>query len=443
MREEPFFSQLILVDRTGKAIASYPSDAFESPIISQQELTAILNVDNVPIQSSTIRPLPGSSAALVSYIAKVPGSGNDSLVLIGRSDLDENPYADSLKTNINVMSQYDGEGMLIDEDQFILYHPDPKKIWTVYQGKTEDTPFFDEAYSPEGIRQNIYYRPGDGRPWAVVLSVPARYAQEQALGIALPLLGIIALFIAVALLFFRFELRLITSSLQNLAVEAGRMSRGQLDQPLHLKGEDEVGQLSRAFEQMRSSLKGRLDELNRLLIVSQGVASTLDIREAMQPVLELALVTGATSARVVLESSVLPDFEESATAPLRMGSGPSTEIFSVLDDQVVAMTRKQDQMKITNLTRPRLFTVSNGNQLPHALLALALGNEDLYFGAFWVAYSQPHIFKEEEIRYLSTLASQAVIATANTRLFMTSELGRQRLEAHPGFHPRCRSRHRS
>jgi PAS domain S-box-containing protein len=180
---------------------------------------------------------------------------------------------------------------------------------------------------------------------------------------------------------------------------------------------------------MRSSLKGRLDELNRLLIVSQGVASTLDIREAMQPVLESALVTGATSARVVLESSVLPDFDGSSSASLRMGSGPSTELFSALDDQVVALTRKQDQMKITNLTRPRLFTVSNGTQLPHALLALALRNEDLYFGAFWVAYSQSHIFKEEEIRYLSTLASQAVIATANTRLFMTSELGRQRLEA--------------
>jgi len=327
------------------------------------------------------------------------------------------------------MSQYGGEGMLIDEDKNILYHPDPKNIWTVYQGKTSDTAFFDEDYSPEGIRQNVYYRPGEGRPWAVVMSVPARYAQEQALGIALPLLGIIALFIAVALLFFRFELRLITSSLQNLAVEAGRMSRGQLDQPLHPGGEDEVGQLSRAFEQMRSSLKGRLDELNRLLIVSQGVASTLDIREAMQPVLESALVTGATSARVVLESSVLPDFEGSGSSPLRMGSGPSAEIFSALDDQVVALTRKQDQMKITNLTRPRLFTVSNGNQLPHALLALALRNEDLYFGAFWVAYSQPHVFKEEEIRYLSTLASQAVIATANTRLFMTSELGRQRLEA--------------
>lgn len=429
VREEPFFSQLILVDGEGKVVASHPPDAYESPLISQQELTAIPNVDEVPIQYFTIRPLPGSPAALVSYIAKVPNRDPESLILIGRSDLDENPYADSLLTNIDVMSEYGGEGMLVNEDNIILYHPDADKIWTVYQGETKDSAFFDEVYSPEGIRQDVYYVPAEGRPWSVVMSVPARYAQEQALGIALPLLGIIALFIAVALLFFRFELRLITASLQSLAVEAGRMSRGQLDQPLNLKGEDEVGQLSRAFEQMRSSLKGRLDELNRLLIVSQGVASTLDIREAMQPVLESALVTGATSARVVLDSSVLPDIEGSSSTPLRMGSGPSTEIFSFLDDQVVSLTRKQDQMKITNMTRPRLFTVSNGNQLPQAMLALALRNEDFYFGAFWVAYSQPHVFKEEEIRYLTTLASQAVIATANTRLFMTSELGRQRLEA--------------
>jgi PAS domain S-box-containing protein len=100
---------------------------------------------------------------------------------------------------------------------------------------------------------------------------------------------------------------------------------------------------------------------------------------------------------------------------------------SGLDDQVVA-SHKQDRMKITNF-QAEIIQILDYTQLPEALLALALRNEEMYFGAFWVAYSQPHVFKEDEIRYLSTLASQVVIATANTRLFMTSELGRQRLEA--------------
>jgi len=56
---------------------------------------------------------------------------------------------------------------------------------------------------------------------------------------------------------------------------------------------DELGRLGRAFEQMRQSLKARLDELNKLLIVSQGVAANLEIHAAIQPVLEAALSESA------------------------------------------------------------------------------------------------------------------------------------------------------
>jgi hypothetical protein len=41
---------------------------------------------------------------------------------------------------------------------------------------------------------------------------------------------------------------------------------------------------------MRVSLQDRLEELNRLLGVSRGVASTLEMKEAFQPVLDAALV---------------------------------------------------------------------------------------------------------------------------------------------------------
>ncbi len=282
---------------------------------------------------------------MVSFITDVKGDGSDRLVLIGRSDLAENLFAKPLLIILTSLSKFDGEGMLIDDDKYILYHPDQNKIMTIYPNDIPDEAFYGPGLSSDGTRQIVYSEPGSGSLWSVVLTVPARYAQEQALEIALPLLGVITLLFAITLLIFWFGLRLITSSMQSLAVEAGRMSRGQLDQPLESIGEDEVGQLSRAFEQMRSSLKNCLDELNRLLIVSQGVASSLDIQEAMLPVLESALVTGATSARVVLEPSVLPNFEGDPSSNLRMGSGPSAETFSVLDDQVVALTRKQDLLR--------------------------------------------------------------------------------------------------
>jgi PAS domain S-box-containing protein len=53
----------------------------------------------------------------------------------------------------------------------------------------------------------------------------------------------------------------------------------------------------------------------------------------------------------------------------------------------------------------------------------------MFFGAFWAGYEEPHRFTAEEVRYLVTLGSQAALATANARLFLNAEIGRQRLAA--------------
>ena len=83
---------------------------------------------------------------------------------------------------------------------------------------------------------------------------------------------------------------------------------GNLDNPLQVRGEDEVAQLRRAFEQMRIGLQARLEEINRLLLVSQGVASSLEMQDAVNPAsVEAILSTGANSVRVVLSPSILPD----------------------------------------------------------------------------------------------------------------------------------------
>jgi PAS domain S-box-containing protein len=84
---------------------------------------------------------------------------------------------------------------------------------------------------------------------------------------------------------------------------------------------------------------------------------------------------------------------------------------------------------VTNFSRPRLFSISPGRPHPEAILAFPLRDDKFYYGAFWLAYDQPRRFSEEEVRYQSTLASQASIAAANGRLFSTAEIGRQRLEA--------------
>src|SRR6185295_10810470 len=163
-------------------------------------------------------------------------------------------------------------GMLI-ADGLIVYHSDATQIWTTYEGDHNDQPsFFDETTSL-GTRQLVYYQPVPGHPWAIVLTIPAQETQQVAIGIALPISVMIILLGLVALIFLSVNLRAVTRSLQALATEAKHIAAGRLDRPLNTDGVDEVGELRRAFEQMRVSLQARLDELNRLLVASQGVAS--------------------------------------------------------------------------------------------------------------------------------------------------------------------------
>jgi len=82
-----------------------------------------------------------------------------------------------------------------------------------------------------------------------------------------------------------------------------------------------------------------------------------------------------------------------------------------------------------NISRPRLIRFAQENIRPDSLLAIALRHENLYYGTLWLAFDHPHLFPPDEVRFVATLASQAALAAANTRLFLNAELGRQRLAA--------------
>jgi PAS domain S-box-containing protein len=263
----------------------------------------------------------------------------------------------------------------------------------------------------------------------VVVAVPAQETQQLALQIAAPLMIMIIILFLIAALVLRFSLRSVTASLQNLAQETNRISTGQLDIPLETDGNDEVGQLRHAFENMRSSLKARLDELDRLVQVSRGVASSLEFQESVKPVMEAALSTGATAVRVVLSPEALPEMKGGLPPVSRFGFGRGNEQYSYLDDQILPMTRQKEVVALNNLSRVRLLTFPPNTPRPEALLALPLHHENMFYGALWLAYDAPHQFSEDEIRFMTTIAGQAALASANSQLFANAEIGRQRLAA--------------
>lgn len=427
----PYFNQFFVLDSSGESLAGYPAGDYDTSLATPEEQMGIqLALQGVPYQTYTVAPKGGSKAAQVSLIAQiVDGNGDPWGVLVGRTDLLENPFTAPIITSLQSMGELEGEGMLLDENGKILYHPTSSMVMSEYTGRIpEQAEFFDEL-EPDGTRRWVFYQPTEGRPWAVVLSVPARAVQQIALNIASPLLMVIAIVAIVSVAFLSLSLNRITASLQGLANQAGIIAKGQLDEPLSVSGEDEVGQLRQSFEQMRQSLKARLDELNQLLVVVRGVAANLEMDQAVQPVLESLLLSGACSARVVLDPSMVPELESDPRKPVAYSAGGKADQYSFLDDQIIALTRQQERLVMNNITRPRLFRLSPQAQHPEALMAVALRHENQYYGALWVAYDRAHAFSDEEVRFVVTLAGQAALAAANARLYLNAEIGRQRLSA--------------
>ncbi len=432
MQASPYFDQFAVLDVPSRTVVvAYPMTAQEQFSLYPEESigVALATDSSVLIQVYTIPPVQrGVSAARVTFLTGIVDStGRVRRVLIGRTDLGTNPLTQPLINSLRQMAESQGSGMLIDDVGKILYHSDPALIGSTYEGPANPAVPFTTHIAADGTRQYVYYQPVEGRAWAIALTIPAWQVQELALLIALPLSALILLLAVVALASMRLGLRAVTGSLQNLAIEADRIARGNLDHPLKVEGVDEVGRLSRSFEQMRASLQARLDELNRLLEVSQGVASSLEMRDAVQPVLEAALSTGASAVRLVLSPTVLP--KTVIELPSRFSLGPAKNEYAHLDEPILQQLQKQDWLILTNLSRTRLLDLSPDLPYPASLLAVALRHRNRYYGAMWVAYEQLRRFSEADVRFMSTLAGNAALATANAHLFLKVEAGRRQLEA--------------
>ena len=427
----PYFDQLFVIDaQSVDLLAGYPESERKSFALYAEERTGLTLASNgVLTQIYSIPPLQADGLARASFmVAILDGSGQVRRVLIGRTTLETNPLTQPLITSLQSIEDLHGTGILLDENGRIIYHYSESgqapASFDVEPGK--DARFFNDTAS-DGTRQLVYYQPVLGRPWAVVLTIPAQQVQQLALNIAMPLFIMIVLLALLALISLRVGLRVVTRSLQTLAVEADRIAQGKLDHPLQVEGVDEVGQLRRAFEQMRASLQSRLEELNRLLHVSQRVASSLEMQDAVQPVLEAIQSIGASSVRVVLSPSILPDTP--IELPSRFASSPAGDIYAHLDDQILALAKKQEQTVIPNMTLTRKFALDLNQTQPQALLAVALRHEKRYYGVVWAGFDQPHVFTESDIRFVTTLAGQAALAVANARLFLNVEAARRQLEA--------------
>jgi signal transduction histidine kinase len=424
LNEVPYFDQLTLLDTGGNSVAGIPVNDYLSLQPTADELNAVaLAIQGVSLQIVSAHSLVAeSTSSQLLFIAAVRNS-NDQVrsVLIGRTTINSNPFAQPVVQSLQGIDDLGAQGLLIDSEGRIVMAPLAAAVLQPYNGRLGDTAFTYDDVAPDGSRLQVRYQPVPGSSWGVVARWPARLSQQLALNIALPILAVLLLLAILAYAIFRLTLRSVTGSLQGLAVEAQRIASGDLKAPLSVNGADEIGRLGAAFETMRGKLSTRVEDTQRLLALSQGLSSSLEVRSHIDPILDAALASGASVARLVFAS-------ESNGGAVGFGKGAGNEKYEGLDAQVLALTRSQQRVLLNNPARARL-KLEKGTPAPQALAAFALNDQKEQLGTLWLAYGEPQSFAPESVRYLETLASQAAAAATNARHYVSAKLGQQRVEA--------------
>ena len=303
LRTVPFFSQLYLFDLTGVPITGYPINDVSLFKLSEEETSGInLALNGVLVQNYLVAPEVGETSAYVVYIAAIPDEyGLPKGVIIARSNLAISLFSQPAIQALQEVTDEGGNGVILDVNNRILYNTNPEIVFTEYKGNIPQVSSFFNETGSDGVQVVSYAAITDKQDWKVILSLPVSYAQKLALETAIPLLAISLLISLAAYLLVRFMVGGLTTSLSSLAAKADEISKGGFDNQILVKGVDEVGRLGSAFEQMRVSMKKRLEELDTLLDVSQGIATNFGLEQISQYILKACVAHGADSARLILK----------------------------------------------------------------------------------------------------------------------------------------------
>ncbi len=424
----PFYNQLTYLDSDQNLIAAYPRTSLNSIDLTLQEQEAIdFALRGVYFQSYSLEPEHEGEAARLTFVVAVESDTGQVGVIIGRTNLDQNPFFIPSLEILESLSEIGGVAMLVDEQGMVLYHPDSTLIGTYYLGEIDlRNPLYDIRHtSADGTREILYVQPVPGRSWAIITTMPTEVSQELTLRSTLPLSIMLILLLAIVFSVLRIAIRPVIRSIGDLAGQATQVANGELDHSLESERVDEVGQLANALEIMRLSLRARMEEVERLLQVTKGVASSLEMDAAVNPILQGALTIGASAARLVLSETAVPEFDKDTRR--QYGQGESAETYKALDRQILALIKNQPEVELSNPARARLQNF--GNPLPGAILAVSLIHEHVQYGVLWIAFDKAHKFTNEERRFIRSVAGQAALAASNARLYLSAQLGRTRMEA--------------
>lgn len=158
-----------------------------------------------------------------------------------------------------------GSTFVVDQEGYIIANPEEKNIlcgpfidWVI-EGKEGSLEF-------ENLRKQKYlvvYKPIPELKWGVIVQVPLEEAYEPLKGITHTALQWTIIAFILAFTFSLFLARRFTSPIKRLSLEMAKVSKGHLESHIESSSKDEVGQLTRSFNQMIQDLRNSREALTK------------------------------------------------------------------------------------------------------------------------------------------------------------------------------------
>ncbi len=295
----------------------------------------------------------------------------------------------------------------------------------------------------------IAYAPMRAAPWGVTLEEPQdlALALPHALQNQLLLFGMVVLLAGLVLAWV--TTRAVVRPVNALIDATQRIAAGDLDQPLDLAAEDEVGKLSRSFDDMRLELKQsraeialwnreleqrvgqRTRELSALVKSSHALAATLDLdslfeimiqeTRAVLPAAEAIAFFLFDAARglLVVRSTFGFESAEWEQAAFRIGEGIPGRVF---ESRAPVRLRLAEEVHLAqaNLSAENAasFRRASAGRLVQSALCAPLISKGTGVGALVLYnFAREDAFTENDVPLFQAFADQATAAIENARLY--------------------------
>jgi diguanylate cyclase (GGDEF)-like protein len=420
IRQFPSFKLIYLVNSKKQIIASTDSNV---QLSQNWSFSGVAKRSYAGSLSDVLSTPDGSSYINHEVLIK---SNEKGMIGVLIAEVDLNYIRDLLR---DALRNSKFEGMVVTNEGFVIARSGTSTASIGYtETQNKDTTEIRDIAGTNFLRSRVsmkkfnFYQAPD---WDIVLQIPEKVAFQAADELKDRIIRMVFITALIAILLAILIANSFISPLLNLILGARRISTGDFDHSVKPSSTDEIGELTKTFDEMRVNLKStradldyRIMQLSTLFEVGKAISSVLDFVQLQNMILEIVVkVMRAEKGSLML----LDESEKMLTIGVAFG----------LSDEVMKDTRVSLGEEVSGWvleTGQPLFVEDVENDFAFmaikktgvsrgTMMSVPLKAKDKLLGVLNLSRSVPKSFVQKDFELFKNLANQAAIAIENARLY--------------------------